>query len=128
MIVAYLRGFLKPHLLGVQSYIREQITINAIQRELSAELIERKAMIESARMPALNPRGQYELVKQCMADLAEYMAHRLMLSSSAVKSMRSEVTGKQDVKKMEGLVNVLRKTDFVDKMRKTMEANRKDFV
>lgn len=48
ILLAYLRGYLKPHESGVRSKIREELILHSVSIELDAEYIKSIAMLESS--------------------------------------------------------------------------------
>ena len=128
MMVAFLRGFLRPHVNGLQSFIREQVIITAISHEHTAEMLQTKAIIESNQLPGLTPTGQVQTLRRFMTDLAEVTARKMLLSERQIALLRGAVHMPKEAKQMESLVNVLRQSDFADMMRRNMDAYQSDFI
>lgn len=65
MLLAYLRGLLKPHYdQGIRSILRESLVLEALSMELDAEYVAFQTQVHAAYAPLLQPKAAKELMNK----------------------------------------------------------------
>jgi len=84
MVVAYLRGLLKPeHGYGLRSRLAENVIFEALIAEDAADSLQRDMQVEAAMLPILNQQGLRDTMDACrkkdtrISELRLYNIHRL---------------------------------------------------
>lgn len=105
MLVAYLRGLLKPdYPNGLRSVIRENVVVEALSRELGADQLIDSISIQASFAPLLQPKNANALLKQQFELLS--LAH-----SRYEHNTKKTITAKADVSGIERMVEVYKQLE-----------------
>lgn len=110
-VVAYLRGLLEPYYnKGLLSLVRENLVLEAIDKELTSDAIKHASMLDASIMPIhKNQSGLYEIMYDKMHQ------SRMMNEMSIYKSKKNVAEVKSD--KSDGSSLTVDQKDIVDKFK-----------
>jgi len=117
MVLAHLRGLLKPdYQHGLRSRIRENVVLIALAREVDAESLGRRAVMEASCMSAVNPASRVKLHRDAMSLLNDSCQMAKLLDYDAIEAKRPKLENERDVQDLMKAFEILRQTDVFDKM------------
>ena len=124
LVLAYLRGLLLPELqFNYTSQIREHLVTQALLRETDAAALARLALMEGQIMASMTQSSKF-------SQLSQGVLSRLSVVSALYKHLPADEIGDvdepgadHDLKKMGAAWRLLKRTDFFDRMRATLEAD-----
>lgn len=121
LLLAYLRGLLLPNYPhGVTSEVREQMIVLAIMREQDGESLVRRAFSELSLVPLMESGKQNLAIQDAMKRAGQGNALKKMMAPDDVFGPSQENIKVEDVKKMGAGLNLLKSTDYVEKIERLL--------
>ena len=123
LILGSLRGIVKPgYRLGINSRVREELLLNALQREIDGEVFEHRSSIEAAIAQISIPSARPNICNQAIDFLLQGSMLRKGHSYACLKKAARSAKTEMDIKQAAAAFNILKSTDFYGRMHRTLKA------
>lgn len=118
MILAHTRGLLAPdYPQGIKSWIREQMVLSCLEREVQGQGFLTRSIISAAALPVTEPAAMTRAYVRSMSYVEQAVS--LLLGTPYDKWLQ-ERNETSDLEKTGRVFKVLKKTDFYDRMHRTL--------
>lgn len=122
--LAGLRGFLKPdYKFGIQSYIREDLLIRTMVREMEYDTFKARGLIEAELLSVANPNRRNIVYQNSVSYLLQGHGIREMQPYRKVNDMHLKAKDSHSVKEAAAAFKVLKAADLYAKMDAVLAAN-----
>ena len=123
IILGCLRGLVKPgYTFGITSFIREQMLLGAMQREIDGQTFTNRGLVEAAIANLVSPAKRPEAYNKAVSFLMQGNLLSKGGSYSGLKKLQLSTQDMTDIRKAAALFKVLKKTQFYDIMATTLKS------
>ncbi len=121
MVLAHTRGLLKPdYPFGIRSWIRENTLLNCLEYELQGQGFMARSALEAAVLPVTKVEALARTFSRSVSYLQQGLAMLQYTPYNRILGLRQDANGEKEIEKTMTLFKVLKKTDFYDRMARTL--------